>query len=181
VKALLPWPQQGEMIAEQWRKIGIQADVREMERTLATTRTRNNEHQIMIWTNGGTELLYLFPRHALPVDPTEAYVGPEFASWFSSNGAQGRAPTDPNMLKALELFRSASAEKTEAGRDKIAQDIWKILVDQQYMIGTVGESPAQFGVRLVSTKLGNIPSRSCIAQHCRTPSSSHPETWYFKQ
>ena len=135
----------------------------------------------MIWTNGGTELLYLFPRHALPVDPTEAYVGPEFATWFSSNGANGRAPTDPNLLKALELFRSASAEKTEAGRDKIAQDIWKILVDQQYMIGTVGESPAQFGVRLVSNKLGNIPSRSCIAQHCRTPSSSHPETWFYKQ
>ena len=181
VKALLPWPQQGEMIAEQWRKIGIQADVREMERTLATTRTRNNEHQIMIWTNGGTELLYLFPRHALPVDPTEAYVGPEFANWFASNGAQGRAPTDPNLLKALDLFRSASAEKSEAGRDKIAQDIWKILVDQQYMIGTVGESPAQFGVRIVSNKLGNIPSRSCIAQHCRTPASSHPEMWYFKQ
>ena len=181
VKALLPWPQQGEMIAEQWRKIGIQADVREMERTLATTRTRNNEHQIMIWTNGGTELLYLFPRHALPVDPTEAYVGPEFANWFASNGAQGRAPTDPNLLKALDLFRSASAEKSEAGRDKIAQDIWKILVDQQYMIGTVGESPAQFGVRIVSNKLGNIPSRACIAQHCRTPASSHPEMWYFKQ
>ena len=181
VKALLPWPQQGEMIAEQWRKIGIQADVREMERTLATTRTRNNEHQIMIWTNGGTELLYLFPRHALPVDPTEAYVGPEFATWFASNGAQGRAPTDPNLLKALDLFRSASAEKSEAGRDKIAQDIWKILVDQQYMIGTVGESPAQFGVRIVSNKLGNIPSRACIAQHCRTPASSHPELWYFKQ
>ena len=180
VKALLPWPQQGEMIAEQWRKIGIQADVREMERTLATTRTRNNEHQIMIWTNGGTELLYLFPRHALPVDPTEAYVGPEFANWFASNGAQGRAPTDPNLLKALELFRSASGEKSEAGRDKIAQEIWKILVDQQYMIGTVGESPAQFGVRLVSNKLGNIPSRACIAQHCRTPSSSHPEMWYYK-
>ena len=64
------------MIAQQWRKIGIQADVREMERTLAMTRTRNNEHQIMIWTNGGTELLYLFPRHAIPVDTTEAFMGP---------------------------------------------------------------------------------------------------------
>ena len=68
VKALLPWPQQMEMVAQQWRKIGIQADVREVERTLAVTRTRNNEHHIMVWTNGGTELLYLFPRHAIPVD-----------------------------------------------------------------------------------------------------------------
>ena len=181
VKALLPWPQQAEMIGEQWRKIGIQADVREMERTLATTRTRNNEHQIMVWTNGGTELLYLFPRHAIPVDPTEAYMAPEFATWYASNGAQGRAPTDPQMLKIYDLFKSASGQREAGDRDKTAQEIWKILVDQQYAIGTVGESPAQFGVRIVSTKLGNIPSRACIAQHCRTPASSHAEPWYFKQ
>ena len=43
-------------------------------------------------------------------------------------------------------------------------------------IGTVGQSPALMGVRLVSNKLGNIPARICIAQHCRTPRSSHPET-----
>jgi peptide/nickel transport system substrate-binding protein len=181
VKALLPWPQQAEMIAQQWKKIGIQADVRELERTLAVTRTRNNEHQIMIWTNGGTELLYLFPRHAIPVDTTEAYMGPEYAKWYVSNGAQGKEPTDPNMKKIFDLYRSAAGQKEQADRDKTAQEIWKILVDQQYGIATVGESPAQFGVRLVSDKLGNIPSRSCIAQHCRTPGTSHPETWYFKQ
>jgi peptide/nickel transport system substrate-binding protein len=181
VKALLPWPQQAEMIAQQWRKIGVQADVRELERTLAMTRTRNNEHQIMIWTNGGTELIYLFPRHALPVDTTEAFMGPEFAKWYVSNGAQGREPTDPNMRKILDLYRAAAGQKEQSDRDKTAQEIWKLLVDQQYSIATVGESPAQFGVRLVSNKLGNIPARVCIAQHCRTPSSSHPETWYFKQ
>jgi len=36
------------------------------------------------------------------------------------------------------------------------------------------------GVRLVSRKLGNIPSRVCIAQHCRTPGSSRPETWFYQ-
>jgi peptide/nickel transport system substrate-binding protein len=54
------------------------------------------------------------------------------------------------------------------------------VVDQQYGIGTVGQSPAGLGVRLVSNKLGNIASRVCYAQHCRTPGNSHPETWYFK-
>ena len=36
-------------------------------------------------------------------------------------------------------------------------EIWKILIDQQYGIGTVGQSPALMGVRLVTNKLGNIP------------------------
>ena len=54
------------------------------------------------------------------------------------------------------------------------------MVDQQYGIGTVGQSPALMGVRIASNKLGNIPSRVCIAQHCRTPGGSHPETWFYK-
>ena len=88
-------------------------------------------------------------------------------------------PKDPELKRALELFRSAAGQE-EAARNKTAQEIWKIIVDQQYSIGTVGQSPAQFGVRIVSRKLGNIPGRTCIAQHCRTPGVSHPETWFFK-
>ena len=130
--------------------------------------------------NGGTELLYLFPRHAIPVDPTEAFMGPEWAKWYASNGAQGEKPDDPNMLKILELYRGAAGQKAEQ-RIETAKEIWKILIDQQYSIGTVGQSPALMGVRLVSNKLGNIPDRNCIAQHCRTPGGAHPETWYYKE
>ncbi len=180
VKAFLPWPQQAQMIAEQWKDIGIQADVKEFERGLAMGRTRNNEHQVMVWTNGGTELLYLFPRHAIPVDPTEAFVGPKWGTWYASGGEQGVEPDDPNMLRIYELFRSAAGQKEEE-RYKTAQEIWKIVIDQQYGIGTVGQSPALMGVRIASNKLGNIPSRVCIAQHCRTPGGSHPETWFFKE
>lgn len=179
-QAFLPYPKQAEMIADQWRKIGIFAEVKENERNLAMTRIRNNEHHIFMWTNGGTELLYLFPRHAIPVDPTEAYMGPLFAQWYASNGAQGKEPTDPNLRKIFQLFRGAAGQQRE-DRIKTAQEIWKILVDQQYGIGTVGQSPAFMGVRLASNKLGNIPSRVCIAQHCRTPGGSHPETWYYKE
>ena len=65
-------------------------------------------------------------------------------------------------------------------RYKVAQEIWKILVDQVYSIGTVGQSPATMGVRVVSRKMGNIPERQINAQHCRTPGSSQPSTFYFK-
>ncbi len=167
------------MIAQQWRKIGIWAEAKEMERNLAFTRTRNNEHHIQLWTNGGTEILYLFPRHAIPVDPTEAFMGPEFAVWYASERQAGSRADDPNLKKIFELYRSASSQK-EPERIKIAHEIWKIMVDQQYGIGTVGQSPALMGVRIASNKLGNIPSRVCIAQHCRTPGGSHPETWFYK-
>jgi peptide/nickel transport system substrate-binding protein len=177
--AFVPHTQIAEMIKEQWKKIGVQADVKEMERSLFFTRIASNEHQIALWANDGSEVLYLFPRHALPLDPVEALLGTPIARWYASNGAQGKGPKDPRMISALELYRSANGKKTQE-RYKVAQDIWKILVDEQYSIGTVGLSPATMGVRIVSNKLGNIPARQTNAQHARTPCSSHPATFFYK-
>ncbi len=179
IKAFMDWPKHAEMIAQHWRKIGIYGDVKEAERGLAFQRRDAGDHHILIWTNGGTELLYLYPSWALPVDVSNGVYGMEHAKWYASAGAQGTKPKDPNMLKALELFAAAAGQKEEQ-RNKTAQEIWKIMVDQQFHIGTCGQSPALMGVRLASRRLGNIPGRACIAQHCRTPGSSHPETWFFK-
>ena len=96
VAAFLPWPQQSEMIAQQWKYIGIQGDVKELERGQAMGRALNNEHHIMVWTNNGTSQLYLFPTHAIPVDPTGgSFMGPAYAKWFASDGKQGIEPKDP--------------------------------------------------------------------------------------
>ena len=84
----------------------------------------------------------------------------------------------PGKLIVIEGL-DASGKKTQE-HYKIAQEIWKILVDEQYSIGTVGLSPATMGLRIVSTKLGNIPSRQINAQHARTPCSSHPATFFYK-
>jgi peptide/nickel transport system substrate-binding protein len=177
--SFIPHTAISEMIKEQWKKIGIGADVKEVERNLFFTRINNNEQQIAIWLNDGSEVLYLFPRHALPVDPVEALLGHPIARWYASGGQQGKEPKDPQLKKALELFRSAAGKKPQE-RIKIAQEIWKIMVDEQYSIGTVGQSPAAMGVRIVSKRMGNIPSRQINAQHARTPCSSHPSTFYFK-
>jgi peptide/nickel transport system substrate-binding protein len=175
----IPYTQVGEMIKQQWVKIGIDADVKETERGLAFTKTANAEHHIMFWTVGGSENLYLFPRHVLPVDPAECHLGMPFARWYASNGTQGKKPTNPEMLRAFDLYRSASGKK-EAERTKIAREIWKILVEECWVIGTVGLSPAFMGVRIVKNNMGNIPTRQTNAQHARTPNTSHPATFFFK-
>jgi peptide/nickel transport system substrate-binding protein len=179
VKAFMDWPAHAQMIAQQWRRIGIFADVREQERGLAFQRMMSGDHHIFVWTNGGTELLYLYPSWALPVSVANGAYGIEHARWYASNGAQGTKPTDPHMLNVMEMFRSAAGQQEEA-RNKTAQEIWKIMVDQQFHIGVCGQSPALMGVRMASRRLGNIPGRVCIAQHCRTPGTSHPATWFYK-
>jgi peptide/nickel transport system substrate-binding protein len=176
---LTPDTQIAEMIKQQWVKIGIDATVKETERGLAFTKTTNAEQQIMVWSTSGSESIYLFPRHVLPVDPAECHIGMPFARWYATGGAQGKKPTNPEMLRAFDLYRSAAGKK-QPERIKIAQEIWKIIVEECWVIGTVGQSPARLGVRLVKNTMGNIPARQTNAQHVRTPNASHPATFFFK-
>ena len=177
--AFVPFPRIAQSIAQQWQEIGIQLDVSELERNLGFTRMRNNEHQIFMWANDGSELIYAFPRHALPVDPVEAMMGPLIAHWYVTNGEEGMEPTEEAMLEAIDLYRSAGGQNTEES-NTTAQEIWKIIVDNVFSIGTVGVSPAVMGIRIVKNTMGNIPARQVNMQHARTPQSSHPATFFFR-
>lgn len=180
VQSLTPtWPAQAEMIVQQWRAVGIAADTKLLERGLFYTRIRNDQHQMTIFSNGGSESMFLYPVPVLPTDPQSSQLGAAHAKWFVSNALEGLKPENAEMIRAMELMRSASTEKAD-GRNKIAQEIWKIHVDQVFSIGLVGQSPANMGTRVVSNRLENVPERTCISQHCRTPWSGHPEQWFFK-
>ena len=53
-------------------------------------------------------------------------------------------------------------------------------MEECWVIGTVGQSPARLGVRIVKNTMGNIPARQTNAQHVRTPNASMPATFFFK-
>jgi len=180
VQSLIPtWPQQAEMVVQQWKAIGIAADMKLFERSLFYTRLRNDQNMMTIFSNGGSENLFLLPNAEIAVDPQSSHNGTAFALWYSSGGKSGTKPTDPNLLKAYDLLRSAVSHP-EAERVKLAQEIWKLDADQVWQIGLVGLSPSYMGTRVVNEKLENVPDRTCTSQHCRTPWSGHPEQWYYR-
>jgi len=141
-------------------------------------RAQNNECHLSLWTNGGTEQLYLYTNHALPIDNTSMLGGP-IGVWYNTGGKEGQAPKEPRMQEAFDRLAKASGMKLEE-RNKNAQEIWKILVDEQTSIGTCGLSPAFLGCRIVSNKIGNAPARHANAQHMRTPSGSHTPCLFFR-
>ena len=180
MQSLTPtWPQQVEMISQQWKAIGIYVDGKLLERSLFYTRIRNDDNQMSIASNNGSESLFLYTTAVMPNDPQASQGGAGHARWFASNGAAGTVPTEPSLLKGYELLRSAGS-LDEKARNKVAQEIWKLAVDNVWNIGIVGLSPTYMGTRVVNAKLENVPGRVCVSQHCRTPWSAHPEQWYYK-
>ncbi len=173
------WPQQAEMIIQQWKAIGIWADAKLLERSLFYTRVRNDDNQMSIFSNNGSESLFLYTSPVLPNDPASSQGGAGHATWFVSNGKSGTPPEDPSLIKGYELLRKAGSVN-EAERNKIAQEIWKLEVDNVWQIGLVGLSPTYMGTRVVNQRLENVPGRVCTSQHCRTPWSGHPDQWFYK-
>ena len=84
-------------------------------------------------------------------------------------------PEDPQLLKALDLFRSGPGLE-EAERIKQIQEIWKILAEEAYSIGTVGLSPAVMGVRIVKNNVGNSRPGSSTVSTAARPSAMQPCT-----
>ena len=79
------------MIAEQWKKIGIQADIKEMERNLALKRRDANEAQIGVDVHWGTENMFSHPMVTLfPFDPT-SQLGPPTAPGTPRGEPRGRS------------------------------------------------------------------------------------------
>jgi len=82
----------------------------------------------------------------------------------------------PQLAELVKQGKLPPVEK----RNQIAKEIWKIVVDQVWGIGTVGLAPAVLGVRVVKNYMGNVPERLSTMRAARMPGASHPATYYFK-
>ena len=173
------YTQIAEMIREQWKKIGIDLTVQEVERSLALKRTAANEQQLGAWNNDGSEHLFTFPLHVFPFElAAVATSGPLYVKWFHSAGAQGKEP-EPRMKELMEKWKKAFGVP-EKERIQLGKDIWKIAAEDVYIIGVIGMGPASMGVRVVKNNMGNIPSRQYNSPDGKTPGISRPATFFYK-
>jgi peptide/nickel transport system substrate-binding protein len=176
----LQFTQIAEMIREQWKKIGIDLTVQEVERSLALKRTAANEQQLGAWNNDGSEHLFTFPLHVFPFEiASVASSGPLYAKWFQSAGTQGKEPP-ARMKELMEKFKRAYGVP-EKERIELGKEVWKIAADEVYIIGVIGMGPASMGVRVVKTNMGNIPSRQYNSPDGKTPTISRPVTFFWKK
>jgi len=173
----LPFTRIAEMLTEQWKKIGIRGEVQELERGLATARVLANEHQIYFETQWGADNMFGHPPLLFPSEG-QSPLGPLYGTWYSSAGAKGKTPP-PRMRELMEKYRKAFSVPDQE-RVRLAKEVWKISLDELWLIPIVSNSPASQGVRVIKTNMGNIPERLWNSAVSDNPHIAHTETWYFK-
>jgi peptide/nickel transport system substrate-binding protein len=172
----LPFGQMSEVIRTQWRAIGINATVTEGERSKMNTRSRNNDLQIFAYLDDGNDHLFNFP-NIIPIGPW-SWGAPLWGLWYNTKGKQGVEP-DPVMKEILEKYTAAFVASDE-DRIQLGKEIWAAFVDNVYIIGGVGLSPAAGGVRVVKNTMGNVPARQYNGADAKTPAPSRTMSVFFK-
>ncbi len=159
------------------RGIGAGGEAQGWGGGLATPRRRANEHQIYSEPDGGADNLFGHPPYFMPVDG-ESPLGALYGTWYSSAEQAGKQPP-PRMREAMDKYRRAFGVPDQE-RTRLAKDVWKIALDELWVIPVVVNSPASQGVRVIKTNVGNVPERLWNSAVSDNPHIAHTETWYFK-
>ena len=169
--------QMAEMVAEHWERfLGVKTNVLAMERSLAGTVQASDENQIRVSWGDGSEHLFTFPGHVFPYS-TSNEMGSALGLWFQSNGEKGQEP-HAELKEVMALYKKAFGVP-EAERIEIGKQIWRIVLDQAWSVGLVGQSPASLGVRVAKVDLGNVPERQFNSPDTKTPGISRLQTIYW--
>jgi peptide/nickel transport system substrate-binding protein len=176
-----PYPDVAQLIAADWKAVGIDAIVQVRERSLHFQLRGSNDLQTEIWNQDTTGVPFtgapkLDPRTALTSGLT---IWPLYQKWYSTNGKEGLEPSDI-AKQIVELETKAKSANPEE-QAKIGQDLFKLWAENVFEIGTIGLTPLDQGVVIVSNKMHNVPAWLAKDWPLRTPGNAKPEQWWMSK
>lgn len=166
-----------ELIKGYWGQVGVEMNVRPVERSLSTQLRQNNEHDASVWIGGGGyDLLGLLdPKWYLPFDYESSFA----SAWGIWNQNRTDAVAEEPDAQALEQIRLYEALQSTPGVEAqldIMRQILAITEERFYIIGTNME-PDRVGV--VNRDLRNVPGSMPNTYFYMTPGPAAAEQFYY--
>lgn len=180
VEVFGPYRDIATLVTKDFERVGVKVNMQIRERSLHFQMRQANDLQAEMWNQdtagfpftGSTK--YDF-RKDLYGNLT---YGPLWKQWYDTGGKEGVEPP-PEAKKIIELQDKAKTVG-QAEQIKIAQELFKVWVDNMFEIGTVGLTATDQGVAVVNAKLHNVPVHLTKDWPLRTPGNGRPEVWFFK-
>lgn len=179
IPAFANWPDVGQIVVQNWAKVGIRAHIEIRERALGFQLRDTNDLMIEIWNEDTTG----FPFSGQPkMDPRShpaLTFGPLFRKWYETNGQEGMEPP-PEIKRLVEIIDEAKVSRRER-QIELAKELFRIWADNIWEIGTVGLTPMVQGVVVINKDLRNVPETAGNDWPLRTPGNTRPEQYFFKR
>jgi peptide/nickel transport system substrate-binding protein len=180
VEVFGPYRDIATLVTKDFEKVGVKVNMQIRERSLHFQMRQANDLQAEMWNQdtagfpftGSTK--YDF-RKDLYGNLT---YGPLWKKWYDTNGKEGVEP--PAEAKKVIELQDRAKIVGPAEQIKVAQELFKLWVDNMFEIGTVGLTATDQGVAVVNVKLHNVPANLTKDWPLRTPGNGRPEVWFFK-
>ncbi|MCG5217928.1 ABC transporter substrate-binding protein [Streptosporangium soli] len=167
-----------DLIREDWRKVGVDANVQRVAETLYWERVEAGESEAATWSGGpfalrtGTGGNHYY----VPNNPRgSSRFGGAWARWYTRGGRDGEKPP-AEIQKQLDLFDEMRATFDATQALALARQVLTITKEQFYYIG-ISTPPGEYGI--VKRTMHNVPKRFSGAVVHQAPGPSNPSTYFI--
>lgn len=159
------WPDILALIKEQWRKVGVDLQVKVVDRNLVDEHRRANLHEMQAWNGDGGLDVIADPRYYM-VAHAESAFGVPWSYWFDDPTAEGAIEPPEDVKKQKTLYAEMVKTPTVEGQDALMKQILDIGKNDFYVMGI---SLAPNGYAVVRNNVHNVPASQPSAWTYPTP------------
>jgi len=168
------WVDAAEILASNFKSLGIDTEVKSEAPELFRQRTQNAEHDIALWPgDGGMECL-LEPRWYFPYS-SESLNAPQYAQWYQSDGKKGEQPP-PAIKEMMDTYSQILMTVSEGKQKELFAKIIKANEENLWVVGLVHDPPDYY---VVSKNMFNVPKKDYQSWIYPNPGPIHPEQFSF--
>ena len=177
VPAFAAWPDVAQLVAKDWEKVGVKTVVQLRERALHFRMRDNNELMTEMWNEDTSGFPFTGNAKFDPRNSPILTLGPLYGRWAQTKGAEGVEPP-ASIKRIMEIVDQAKTVGPEQ-QAKLAQELFRVWVDNLWEIGTVGLTPMVQGVVVANARFRNVPTTLGNDWPLRSPGNARAEQFYF--
>ncbi len=176
IAAFEPWADIMELVSSYWREVGIDTNVKVIERSLFYERKAAYEYDAIVWTGADGIALVMDPRSYMPFSD-ESLFGVAWADWWRSDGAQGEEPPEAAKLQQA-LYDELQVTVDPARQDEIINEIMDIAAEEFWVMGI---TKYYKGYGIVKNNFHNVPETLWQWHVSSAPAQTRPEQYFIEQ
>jgi peptide/nickel transport system substrate-binding protein len=173
--AFEPWGKIMEMVANYWSEIGVDAEVKVIERSLFYARKAAYDHDCGVWTGADGIAVVMDPRWYMPFS-NESIFGIAWADWWRSGGTQGEEPP-PAARQQQAIYDKIQVTVNADERNALIKEMLDIGAEQFWAIG-ITKYYAGYGI--VKNNFKNVPQEIWQWHISSSPAQTHPEQYFIE-
>ncbi len=146
-----------QLVADHWSKVGIDAEARQLARSLFYTRMPARMHDVAVGGNSSIPSPLLHHGYFVPYSQAARHAL-SYAAWFMSDGERGERPPEP-LRRAMEYYQEIMLTADQDEHTRLGRKIQEINIENLWFIGLIGDLP---GLTLVKNSFRNVPDQAVI-------------------